>query len=200
MSAPGSRCSPIGCANATAPSNAISASNISNASPPPTATSSSTTTRLRCSSWTPPKSISSPTPRISPTWCERSTTRAKAPSISSREKPDPSYRSGAARRPLDFARQSEILFRDPALAVRRTAHRHPRVVDRYVGMMVGGFGLLRHAVHESDRIHELLESVHLADRVPLPLPSGQCLEILGHLRVAQLRHRALPPCRTCFDG
>src|SRR5271166_1562668 len=109
-------------------------------------------------------------------------------------------RVAIVERDLDVPRQLEVLLRHSARIVRRACKRDPRVVDRNVRMMVGGFGNLGDLLHELDAVQEFLELERLADGVVLVLPSGKRLQLvrdllrteLGHVEYLQCRRSRLP--------
>src|SRR5438477_346393 len=74
---------------------------------------------------------------------------------------------------FDLPGERDVLVRDPALAPRVDAHADPVVVVLQVGMMVGGFGLLRHPVDERDGLHERGELVVLQDLAAPEAPPGE---------------------------
>src|ERR1700674_946180 len=95
--------------------------------------------------------------------------------------------------PFNLAGELEVLVGHSAFAVRAAVEANARVVDRDVGMVIGGLGDPRDAIDELDSIHEFLELEQLADRLALVPPSGQQLELLCDLRGGLLGHRRFLP-------
>src|SRR5208282_3379637 len=101
--------------------------------------------------------------------------------------------AGRLESPLDLRGELEVLVCHSAFAVRAAGEADARVIDRDVGMVIGGLGYPRDAVDELDCIHEFLETKEFGDSVALVLPSGERLQLLSDLRGAQLGHRPVPP-------